>query len=176
MCGFGTWTALVAIARCLKVDIIVDIIASVSRRTGKATRRRQRVRLREFVGGGADEVFHKKHHSRSNECNYTGDRMAFDMGREMTEAEGIQVGTVIVDDDVSVKDSTFTVGRRGVAGNFFVMKALGAGSARGDSLGELVALGNRVNSVTRQWGWRSPAARRPPRARRSSSSALTRSR
>jgi phosphoenolpyruvate---glycerone phosphotransferase subunit DhaK len=84
--------------------------------------------------------------------NYTGDRMAFDMGREMAEAEGIEVGTVIVDDDVSVKDSTFTVGRRGVAGNFFVMKALGAGSQRGDSLGDLVALGNRVNSVTRSMG------------------------
>ena len=84
--------------------------------------------------------------------NYTGDRMAFDMGREMAESEGIKVGTVIVDDDVSVKDSTFTVGRRGVAGNFFVMKALGAGSERGDSLEDLVALGNKVNSVTRSMG------------------------
>ena len=50
--------------------------------------------------------------------NYTGDRMAFDMGKEMAEAEGIRIETVIVDDDVSVKDSTWTVGRRGVAGNF----------------------------------------------------------
>src|SRR4029079_14278384 len=50
--------------------------------------------------------------------NYTGDRMAFDMGAEMAEAEGITIGTVIVDDDVAVKDSTWTVGRRGVAGNF----------------------------------------------------------
>ena len=57
--------------------------------------------------------------------NYTGDRMAFDMGKEMAEAEGITVGTVIVDDDVAVKDSTYTVGRRGVAGNFFVIKAIG---------------------------------------------------
>ncbi len=48
--------------------------------------------------------------------NYTGDRMAFDMGREMAEAEGVRIGTVIVDDDVAVKDSTYTVGRRGVAG------------------------------------------------------------
>ena len=44
--------------------------------------------------------------------NYTGDRMAFDMGKEMAEAEGIRIETVIVDDDVSVKDSTWTVGRR----------------------------------------------------------------
>jgi dihydroxyacetone kinase-like protein len=84
--------------------------------------------------------------------NYTGDKMAFDMGKELAEAEDIQVGTVVVDDDVSVKDSTWTVGRRGVAGNFFVIKALGAASARGDDLDSLVALGERVNSVTRSMG------------------------
>jgi len=84
--------------------------------------------------------------------NYTGDRMAFDMGRELAEAEGIKVATVMVDDDVSVKDSTFTVGRRGVAGNFFVIKALGAASERGDDLESLVQLGQRVNSVTRSMG------------------------
>ncbi len=84
--------------------------------------------------------------------NYTGDRMAFDMGREMAEAEGVTIGTVIVDDDVAVKDSTYTVGRRGVAGNFFVIKALGAASEQGASLEELVALGERVNSVARTMG------------------------
>lgn len=57
--------------------------------------------------------------------NYTGDRMAFDMAREMSEADGIRVETLIIDDDVAVKDSTYTAGRRGVAGNFFVIKALG---------------------------------------------------
>jgi phosphoenolpyruvate---glycerone phosphotransferase subunit DhaK len=84
--------------------------------------------------------------------NYTGDKMAFDMGRELAEAEDIKVGTVVVDDDVSVKDSTYTVGRRGVAGNFFVIKALGAASEGGAELDELVALGERVNSVTRTMG------------------------
>jgi dihydroxyacetone kinase-like protein len=84
--------------------------------------------------------------------NYTGDRMAFDMGREMAEAEGVKIGTVIVDDDVAVKDSTYTVGRRGVAGNFFVMKALGAASEQGAELDDLVALGGRVNSVARTMG------------------------
>ena len=84
--------------------------------------------------------------------NYTGDRMAFDMGKELAEAEDIRVGTVMVDDDVSVKDSLYTVGRRGVAGNFFVIKALGAASERGDDLDSLVALGQRVNSVTRSMG------------------------
>ena len=84
--------------------------------------------------------------------NYTGDRMAFDMGRELAEAEDIKIGTVIVDDDVAVKDSTYTVGRRGVAGNFFVIKALGAASAKGAELDDLIALGERVNSVTRSMG------------------------
>src|SRR4051794_27251191 len=84
--------------------------------------------------------------------NYTGDRMAFDMGRELSEADGITVGTIVVDDDVAVKDSTFTVGRRGVAGNFFVIKAVGAASERGDDLESLVRLGERVNSVTRSMG------------------------
>ena len=84
--------------------------------------------------------------------NYSGDRMAFDMGREMAEAEGVQVGTVLVDDDVAVKDSTYTVGRRGVAGNFFVIKAVGAASEQGADLDALVKLGERVNSVTRTMG------------------------
>ena len=84
--------------------------------------------------------------------NYTGDKMAFDMGRELAEAEEVKVGTVVVDDDVAVKDSTYTVGRRGVAGNFFVIKALGAAAERGDDLESLVALGERVNSVTRSMG------------------------
>lgn len=84
--------------------------------------------------------------------NYTGDRMAFDMGRELAEAEGINVATVMVDDDVAVQDSTYTVGRRGVAGNFFVIKAVGAAAEAGASLEELVSLGSRVNSVTRTMG------------------------
>ncbi|SEE34406.1 dihydroxyacetone kinase subunit DhaK [Jiangella alba] len=84
--------------------------------------------------------------------NYTGDRMAFDMGRELAEAEGVTVRTVVVDDDVAVKDSTYTVGRRGVAGNFFVIKAVGAASEQGAELDELVRIGDKVNSVTRTMG------------------------
>ena len=84
--------------------------------------------------------------------NYTGDRMAFDMGRELAEAEDIKIATIIVDDDVAVKDSTYTVGRRGVAGNFFVIKAVGAAAEKGAELDELVKLGERVNSVTRTMG------------------------
>jgi len=84
--------------------------------------------------------------------NYTGDRLAFEMAREMAEADGIRVETLIIDDDVAVKDSTHTVGRRGVAGNFFVMKAVGAAAESGADLASLVALGKRVNSVTRTMG------------------------
>jgi dihydroxyacetone kinase-like protein len=84
--------------------------------------------------------------------NYTGDRMAFEMGQEMAEADGITIGTLLVDDDVAVKDSTYTVGRRGVAGNFFVIKAVGAASEQGAELDELLRIGNKVNSVTRTMG------------------------
>ena len=84
--------------------------------------------------------------------NYTGDRMAFEMGTELAEADGITVGTLLVNDDVAVKDSTWTVGRRGVAGNFFVIKAVGAASEQGADLVELLRIGNKVNSVTRTMG------------------------
>jgi dihydroxyacetone kinase-like protein len=84
--------------------------------------------------------------------NYTGDRMAFDMGREMAEAEDVTIKTLLVDDDVAVSDSTYTTGRRGVAGNFFVIKAVGAASEAGAGLDELVRIGEKVNSVTRTMG------------------------
>lgn len=84
--------------------------------------------------------------------NYTGDRLAFEMAAELADAEGIRVQTLIIDDDVAVSDSTYTVGRRGVAGNFFVIKAVGAAADRGADLDQLVQLGKRVNSVTRSMG------------------------
>ncbi|MGA2481230.1 MAG: dihydroxyacetone kinase subunit DhaK, partial [Spirochaetia bacterium] len=84
--------------------------------------------------------------------NYTGDTMSFSMGREMAEADGITVKTVVINDDVAVKDSLYTVGRRGVAGNFFVIKATGAAAERGAGLDELESLGNRVVAVTRTMG------------------------
>jgi dihydroxyacetone kinase-like protein len=84
--------------------------------------------------------------------NYTGDRMAFDMAQELAQAEDIEVRTLFINDDVSVQDSTYTVGRRGVAGNFFVMKAVGAAAEDGADLAELVRIGEKVNSVTRTMG------------------------
>jgi dihydroxyacetone kinase-like protein len=84
--------------------------------------------------------------------NYTGDRMAFDMGREMAEAEGVDVSTLIVDDDVAVTDSLYTVGRRGVAGNFFVVKTVGAAAEQGADMTELLRIGKKTNAVTRTMG------------------------
>ncbi|MGW6739938.1 dihydroxyacetone kinase subunit DhaK [Streptomyces sp. NPDC055025] len=84
--------------------------------------------------------------------NYTGDRMAFEMAEELAEADGVTVRTLYIDDDVSVRDSTYTVGRRGVAGNFFVMKAVGAAAERGADLDEVHRIGVKVNSVTRTMG------------------------
>jgi len=84
--------------------------------------------------------------------NYTGDRMAFEMAQEMAEAEDIVVRSLFIDDDVSVQNSTYTVGRRGVAGNFFVMKAVGAAAEEGADLDEVVRIGEKVNSVTRTMG------------------------
>lgn len=84
--------------------------------------------------------------------NYTGDKMVFDMAQEMSSAEGIQVRTLFINDDVSVEDSTYTIGRRGVAGNFFVIKAVAAAAERGADLDEVIRIGEKVNSVTRSMG------------------------
>ena len=84
--------------------------------------------------------------------NYTGDRTAWEMGKELAEAEGMKIGWLLVDDDVAVKDSTWTVGRRGVAGNFFVIKAVGAASENGAELEELVRIGEHVIANVRSMG------------------------
>jgi len=84
--------------------------------------------------------------------NYQGDRMNWDMAVEMAQAEGINVKSFVIDDDVAVQDSTHTVGRRGVAGNFFVIKACGAAAERGASLDELLKLAEKVNNQVRTMG------------------------
>lgn len=84
--------------------------------------------------------------------NYQGDRMNWDMAIEMAEAEGIDVKSFIIDDDVAVKDSSYTIGRRGVAGNFLVIKALGAAAERGANMDELLALAKKVNGWVRTMG------------------------
>jgi dihydroxyacetone kinase-like protein len=84
--------------------------------------------------------------------NYQGDRMNWDMAIEMAQAEGIDVKSFIIDDDVAVKNSSYTVGRRGVAGNFFVIKAVGAAAERGASMDELLAIAAKVNGQVRSMG------------------------
>jgi phosphoenolpyruvate---glycerone phosphotransferase subunit DhaK len=81
--------------------------------------------------------------------NYEGDVMNFDMAREMT---GKSVATVITDDDVAVERSTFSTGRRGVAGTLIVEKIVGAAAEEGLDLAALKSLGDRVNAATRSIG------------------------
>lgn len=73
--------------------------------------------------------------------NYSGDIMNFDMAMDLAQLDGIEVGKVVVDDDISVEDSEFTQGKRGVAGTILVHKILGAYARQGASLEELVAYG-----------------------------------
>ena len=84
--------------------------------------------------------------------NYTGDKMAFEMAAEMAAAEGIKVHNLFINDDVAVEDSLYTIGRRGVAGNFFVIKAVGAAAEAGADLEEVVRIGEKVNAATRTMG------------------------
>ena len=81
--------------------------------------------------------------------NYEGDLMNFDMGREMS---GRDVVTIITDDDVAVETSTYSTGRRGVAGTMIVEKIVGAAAERGADLAALQALGDKVNRATRSMG------------------------
>lgn len=84
--------------------------------------------------------------------NYTGDKMAFEMAAEIASAEGVKVRTLFINDDVAVEDSLYTIGRRGVAGNFFVIKAVGAAAEAGADLEEVVRIGEKVNAATRTFG------------------------
>jgi len=84
--------------------------------------------------------------------NYSGDIMNFDMAREMAEMEGIQVASVITCDDVAVENSTWTIGRRGVAGTVFVHKIAGARAEMGASLSEVQAAAQKVIDNVRTMG------------------------
>ncbi|RAZ76188.1 dihydroxyacetone kinase subunit DhaK [Mesorhizobium atlanticum] len=80
--------------------------------------------------------------------NYEGDVMNFDMAAEM--ADGVL--KVVTNDDVAVENSSYTTGRRGVAGTLVVEKIVGAAAEQGLELPELKALGDRVNAATRSMG------------------------
>lgn len=76
--------------------------------------------------------------------NYTGDVLNFDMAKEMAIMEGIEVESVVVDDDIAVENSTYTAGKRGVAGTVLVHKILGDVARKGASLQELKELGDQL--------------------------------
>ncbi len=84
--------------------------------------------------------------------NYTGDVMNFEMAAEMAADEGIEVKQVVVDDDVAVDGSLYTVGRRGVAGTIFVHKIAGAAAEAGKSLDEVQAVAQKVIDNVRTMG------------------------
>ncbi|GLI01215.1 dihydroxyacetone kinase subunit DhaK [Phytohabitans aurantiacus] len=92
------------------------------------------------VDGGAGVVHVVK--------NYTGDVMNFQMAAELAGDEGVEVHTVLVDDDVAVEDSTWTAGRRGTGATLIVEKVAGALAETGASAAAVAAAGTRVNEAS----------------------------
>ncbi|GBG55778.1 dihydroxyacetone kinase [Sporomusaceae bacterium FL31] len=84
--------------------------------------------------------------------NYTGDIMNFEMAAEMADADGIKVAKVVVNDDVAVENSTWTTGRRGIAGTVFVHKIAGAKAETGAGLEEVQRVAEKVIANVRSMG------------------------
>jgi phosphoenolpyruvate---glycerone phosphotransferase subunit DhaK len=84
--------------------------------------------------------------------NYTGDVLNFETAAELAAAEGIDVRSVTIADDVAVQNSTWTAGRRGVGGTVLVEKIAGAAAARGDDLDTVTAVAERVIAQVRSMG------------------------
>ncbi|MBB4664044.1 dihydroxyacetone kinase subunit DhaK [Conexibacter arvalis] len=84
--------------------------------------------------------------------NYTGDVMNFESAAELAIAEGAEVESVLIDDDVAVQDSTYTAGRRGVGATVLAEKIAGAAAEAGRPLGEVAGLARRVNEQARSMG------------------------
>jgi dihydroxyacetone kinase len=86
--------------------------------------------------------------------NYSGDVMNFNNAADLARDEdGILVDAVYVNDDIAVKDSLYTVGRRGVAGTVLVHKCAGAAAEQGKSLAEVKAVANKAIENTRSFGF-----------------------
>jgi dihydroxyacetone kinase-like protein len=96
------------------------------------------------VNGGAGVLFIIK--------NYTGDILNFDIAAEMCRAEGIDVGSVLIHDDVAVQDSLYTAGRRGVGMTVLVEKICGAAAEARLPLSEVAAIGRKVSEKGRSMG------------------------
>jgi dihydroxyacetone kinase-like protein len=101
----------------------------------------QMIEAAEAVDTGAGVLFIVK--------NYEGDVMNFTMAAEMA---GREVASVVTNDDVAVEKSTYTTGRRGVAGTLIVEKMVGAAAETGMPLAALKVLGDEVNQRTRSMG------------------------
>lgn len=84
--------------------------------------------------------------------NYTGDVMNFEMAMEMADADGVKVAKVVIDDDVAVMNSTWTVGRRGIAGTVLLHKITGAAAEEGRPLEEVKRVAEKVVANVRSMG------------------------
>jgi dihydroxyacetone kinase-like protein len=96
------------------------------------------------VNGGAGAIHIVK--------NYTGDVMNFEMAADLARSEGIEVEAVVTNDDVAVKDSLYTAGRRGVGVTVLLEKIAGAAAERGHSLKEVADVARKVNDRGRSMG------------------------
>jgi dihydroxyacetone kinase-like protein len=84
--------------------------------------------------------------------NYTGDIMNFEMAADLARAEGIEVESVVIDDDVAVKDSLYTAGRRGVGSTVLAEKLCGAAAAEGCDLKEVADICRKAKDLGRSMG------------------------
>ena len=84
--------------------------------------------------------------------NYTGDIMNFELAAELARAEGLEVSAVVIADDVAVKDSLYTAGRRGVGGTVLAEKIVGAAAEAGADLATITALCQKVQDNVRSMG------------------------
>src|SRR5438094_2341233 len=84
--------------------------------------------------------------------NYTGDVLNFEMAAELAAADGIDVASVVTNDDVAVQDSTWTAGRRGVGVTVLLEKIVGGMAEAGASLEQVATLARKVNSQGRSMG------------------------
>ncbi|HEX2844824.1 MAG TPA: dihydroxyacetone kinase subunit DhaK, partial [Candidatus Limnocylindria bacterium] len=84
--------------------------------------------------------------------NYTGDIMNFELAAELAQAEGIEVTSVVIADDVAVQDSLYTAGRRGVGATVLAEKIVGAAAEEGQDLAAVTALAQRVQDNARSMG------------------------
>jgi dihydroxyacetone kinase-like protein len=97
----------------------------------------------EATDAGAGVVFVVK--------NYTGDVLNFSLAAELAAEQGVEVRTVLVDDDVAVQDSTFTAGRRGTGATVVVEKVCGALAERGADAAEVASVGQLANAASRSF-------------------------